>query len=582
MKTSKAKLVLLCVFLCVTLQQPAAAQKPPAGLIKNLSVIDKHFSGDRALATVALLQNYWRHAGNRDFNLGMAAIAAALRAGGYSESDSRFKLLVRDTLLAHGRAWQPDFAELRLLAPSDTVLHTLAQAKMMLCPNSHATPPQGMRAELVDLDSLEVAPGSLRGKVAYTRRPPHEVFGEAVLTGEAAGLISSYLPDFNRPVEHPASISMDAIPYVDSLVVFAFKISYTSGVLLDSLLRHGPVLVQAKVQAQFSAKVVREVTAEITGSQKPEEMIAVIAHLDEPGANDNASGCATLLEMALALRQALTAGELPAPARTLTLKWVEEIATVLRWQRSEPAAFAQVIAALVLDMAGEDITQTGGSFLVERAPDPAAIWTRPPDQHTEWGSSEVEAADLQGTYLNDLFIAACEGRGRLARNGWQVRSNPFEGGSDHVPFLQHGVPAVLAWHFTDVFYHTSGDDIDKVSPQEMANVGVSAAATALFLAQGTEADAIAVVRLLLNRAVQRLENETRNSLAALGKPGADPAEEEKILRAWQRWYEEAFASVRTLALAPASAALTAKIAQAQRQLQRLTESKVKAIRRGRK
>lgn len=116
----------------------------------------------------------------------------------------------------------------------------------------------------------------------------------------------------------------------------------------------------------------------------------------------------------------------------------------------------------------------------------------------------------------------------------------------------------------------------------MANVGVSAAATALFLAQGTATDAIAVVRLLLNRAVQRLENETRNSLAALGKPDANPAEEEKILRAWQSWYEEAFASVRTLSLAPASARLTAKIAQAQRQLQRLTENKVKAIYRGRK
>ncbi len=580
MKTSKAKLVVLCVFLGVALQQPAAAQEPPAGLIKNLSVIDKHFSGARALTTVAMLQNYWRHAGNRDFNLGMDAIAAALRASGYSELDSRFKLIVHDTLLAHERAWQPDFAELRLLAPLDTLLHSLAQAKMMLCPNSHATPPQGIQAELVDLDSLAIVPGSLRGKVAYTRRPPHEVFSDAVLAGQAAGLISSYLPDYNRPTEHPASISMNAIPYVDSLASFALKISHASGVLLDSLLRQGTVLVQAKVQAQFTAKVVREVTAEITGNQKPEEMIAVVAHLDEPGANDNASGCATLLEMARALRQALTAGELTAPARTLRFRWVEEIATIQRWQRAEPTAFARVIAALVLDMVGEEVTKTGGSFLVERAPDPAAIWTRPPDQHTEWGSSEIEAADLQGTYLNDLFIAACEARGRLARNGWRVHSNPFEGGSDHVPFLQHGVPAVLAWHFTDVFYHTSGDDLDKVSPQEMANVGVSAAATALFLAQGAAGDAIALVRLLWQRAQQRLDNETRNSLAELGKPEADLVEEEKILRAWQVWYEQALASVSKLSIAPASAALTAEIAQAQRQLQRLTESKVKALRRG--
>ncbi|MDZ7268655.1 MAG: M28 family peptidase [candidate division KSB1 bacterium] len=580
MKTPEIKLALIAIFLCFSLQTPVTAQKPPAGLVKNLTVLGRHFNGARALATVALLQNYWRHAGNRDFNRCMDSLAAALRAGGYAESDARYKLIVRDTLLAQERSWQPDFAELRLLTPRDTVLHSLAQAKMMLCPNSHATPPAGVQAELVAIDSLAIVRGSLRGKVAYTRRPLHEVFHKAVRQGAAAGIISSHLPDYNRPAEHPASIGMEAIPYVDSLAVFAFKISHTSRRLLDSLLRRGPVQVQAKVRAQFAPKVVREVTAEIIGSRNPGERVALLAHLDEPGANDNASGCATLLEMALALRQALTAGELAAPARTLTLRWVEEIATVQRWQQHDPQTFQRVFAALVLDMVGQDIAKTGGNFLVERAPDPAALWTRPPDHHTEWGSREIAEAELRGTYLNDLFIAACETRSRLRRNQWRVHSHPFEGGSDHVPFVQHGVPAVLAWHFTDVFYHTSGDDLDKVSPQEMANVGVSAAATALFLAQGAPADAGALVPLLLRRARQRLENEAANSRAALRHSlEADVIEEEKMLRVWQRWYAEALASVGKIPVAPDSTALAAAIAQAQRRLERLTEEKINSLRR---
>ena len=29
-----------------------------------------------------------------------------------------------------------------------------------------------------------------------------------------------------------------------------------------------------------------------------------------------------------------------------------------------------------LDMVGEDVKKTGGSFLIEKMPDPSAIWTR--------------------------------------------------------------------------------------------------------------------------------------------------------------------------------------------------------------
>ena len=47
-----------------------------------------------------------------------------------------------------------------------------------------------------------------------------------------------------------------------------------------------------------------------------------------------------------------------------------------------------------------------------------------------------------------------------------MSTNPFEGGSDHTPFLQFKKPGVLFWHFTDVFYHTDGDRLDKVSEQD--------------------------------------------------------------------------------------------------------------------
>ena len=44
-----------------------------------------------------------------------------------------------------------------------------------------------------------------------------------------------------------------------------------------------------------------------------------------------------------------------------------------------------------LDMTGEDVRKTGGSFLIERYPDPGAVWDRPWDPHTEWGRPVTSA-----------------------------------------------------------------------------------------------------------------------------------------------------------------------------------------------
>ena len=49
-----------------------------------------------------------------------------------------------------------------------------------------------------------------------------------------------------------------------------------------------------------------------------------------------------------------------------------------------------------MDMTGEDVKKTGGSFLIERWPDPGAVWDRPWDPHSEWGRGNVRADQLDG------------------------------------------------------------------------------------------------------------------------------------------------------------------------------------------
>ena len=86
-----------------------------------------------------------------------------------------------------------------------------------------------------------------------------------------------------------------------------------------------------------------------------------------------------------------------------------------------------------------------------------------------------------------MHLAVCVRRAVDAK--WTVRTNPYEGGSDHTAFASEGIPSLLNWHFTDRYYHTNQDRLDKVSPAEMKNVGVAVATSAWTLASADTADA---------------------------------------------------------------------------------------------
>jgi Zn-dependent M28 family amino/carboxypeptidase len=255
----------------------------------------------------------------------------------------------------------------------------------------------------------------------------------------------------------------------------------------------------------------------------------LVAHVQEPGANDNASGSGTLLSTALAIRAAIAGGALPRPARTITFMWLDEIRGSERWIKDHPQAAASVVAMMSLDMTGQDTAKTGGTFLIEKGPDPSAIYPRPSDPHSEWGAGEVPRALVRGHFLNDLHLAVCLRRAR--DSGWVVRTNPYEGGSDHTVFTRHGVPALLNWHFTDRYYHTNLDTLDKVSETTMGNVATAVATTAMFIASADRTDQPALTRLV-DAAERARENTERANNAS-----------DEILAAWKRWYDEARASV---------------------------------------
>jgi Zn-dependent M28 family amino/carboxypeptidase len=306
----------------------------------------------------------------------------------------------------------------------------------------------------------------------------------------------------------------------------------------------------------------RTLVAEITGRTRPNERIVMVAHVQEPGANDDGSGCGTLYGLARALLAAIKSGALPQPERTLTFMWVDEVRGSRQWITSHADEARGVQYMFAMDMTGEDTEKTGGTFLIEKQADPSAVWSRPSDPHTEWGASEVKAQTLKGSLLNDLHLAVCRRRARDVR--WVVRTNPYEGGSDHTAFASAGIPSLLNWHFTDRFYHTSQDRLDKVSTAEMKNVGVAVATSAWLLASASEQDSASVVDLLASAAEARLALEREQGAALLAKAtdAAAAATERQVNAAWVKWYGEALDSVARLPPSGPTDSLRNKIASA--------------------
>jgi hypothetical protein len=522
----------------------------PPSAERAYGAVKTRVDGASAMEIVRFMDQYWRLAGNPGFNASVDRIRDGLQKAGQQPRVEEFA--------GRGRGWDYQSGTVAF-ADSGEVLLSRERDRVSLCINSFSTPAGGIEAPLVDVGAGRAADfegKDVKGAVVLSSAAIGTLWQQAVKQRGAAGVISTSIAPYIRP-EDPAQFAAPdqqdvfqwgSVPYDEAARAFGFKASLRAATKMRERLKAGPVKVKVNVQSTFYDGPNRMVVAEIPGSMKPAERIVMVAHIQEPGANDDGSGCGTLYALAIALQQAIAAKALPAPARTLTFIWGDENRGSRAWLTAHPEQARGVQYMFSMDMTGEDVTKTGGTFLIEKQADPSAVWPRPSDPHTAWGAGEVKAAELKGSLLNDVHLAICLRRAKDA--GWVVKTNPYEGGSDHTEFKNAGIPSLLNWHFTDRYYHTNLDRPDKTSPAEMVNVGVAVATSAWFLASATEQDALATVDLIGHAAAARMALEKTQ--------GGTP----EILAAWQKWYGEALETVRTLAVTGPSAAVDAAVVRA--------------------
>lgn len=426
--------------------------------------------------------------------------------------------------------WSPQSAELRLIAPEEKVLARFEDEPCHLATLCAPTPPGGITAEVVDV-GRGLTEGDYEGK---------EVTGKAVLVSGAgwgyraatkmASIHGAVGVITDSIVEVPPARTLENAPEQiaygrvwvedDGSSVFCFGISYQQMQRLKKLMAESSELlkVHATVETTLSEGELPVLTGVIEGDSKPDEEVLFIAHIchPSPGANDNASGSALILEIARAWCRLIAEGKLPRPARTIRFFWVPEWYGPMAYLHANSDWPARLQGVICCDMVGENQQLCGGPLVLERTPDTLPSYLN----------------DLGERFLERLTAGGGSYFSESAADLWKYQIGPYGGGSDNAPFVDStwGVPAISFGHWPDRFYHSSHDTVEKIDPTEMERVAWVASQLAQVIANAGASEVALLARETLERGLRRLSQEANEALWALyqipsedgeGKPYAE-------------------------------------------------------------
>ena len=509
---------------------------------KYFDLIRPEFTGDLAYETTEYVAQYWRVAGNTGFNKSVYWIAEHLEKAGYvleSNASDKNRLTYRiEKRLMENHTWEPVSASLQIAGEASPLLVSSSNRNMTYL-NSASTPKEGVTAEIIKLkDESDLSKHAVKGKIIYIQSSARSLYPMLIDQG-ALGIITYNNPAYLQPEKNITSIQFRSLSPQNNTQFWGIALSYTAKEQLEIALQKGKVEVIVNIQTKIYKSDELTVVANIKGGEIPKERLVFSAHIQEPGANDNATGVGAQLEMATLAANLFKNKQIDLD-RTLTFLWGDEIISTKRYIQEDTERAKDIKWGISLDMVGENTAITGGSFLIEKMPDPSAIWTRGNDKHSEWGGEVLSLEDMKPHYLNDFMLKNLKNQGAFAN--WEVNTNPFEGGSDHTPFLNADIPGLLLWHFTDQFYHTDNDRIDKVSQETLKNVGTGALASALTLINSTTTTAELVLKDIEKAAKERLDAEYQLSIKSI-KNGGTINNEHMILTAWEDWYSKTMHTV---------------------------------------
>ena len=508
----------IATFLILSSAGVVLAQKPPLLPEKDVAALSNELSGETAKRNLEGIARFHRQRGSKGFHEAAELVAERLRA--YGLSDVAILQFPADGKISYGTqrsrpAWDAEFAELWDVTRERQVRLASYEAEpVVLAEDSEGA---DVTADLVEVGAgakeTDYANKDVKGKLVLVSAQPGDVQDLAVGKFGAAGIVS-YAQNQKTAWsgENQDAIRWGHLDTFSSSKTFAFMISLKTAHAFQSRLASGEkITLHAVIKAGQHPGNYEVVTATIPGSDPKlkDEEIAFSCHLDHqrPGANDNASGCATILEVARTLQKLIAEKKLAAPARTIRFLFPPEIEGTLALLNGKPEFAKRIKAVIHMDMVGGG-PETKSVFHVTRGP-----MSLPSFVHdVAWAFADW--LNTQSYQFAATGEAACP---MVAPEGGKepllAEYSAFTLGSDHNVYQDSsfGIPAIYLNDWPDRFIHTNLDSAANIDPTKLKRAAFIGAASGYFLAGLSGSDYPALMEALKTNQYSRIEQALRRA-----------------------------------------------------------------------
>jgi aminopeptidase YwaD len=501
----------------------AWGQKPPLLAEKEVAALASELSGAAAKRNLEGIARFHRQRGSKGFHEAAELVAERLRAYGLSEV--AILEFPADGKIFYGTqrsrpAWDAEFAELWEMKDGGVVKLASYEAEpVVLAEDSESA---DVTAELVDIgkgDSEGDYTGKdVKGKIVLVGAQPGAVQDLAVGKFGAVGIMS-YAQNQKTAWsgENLDAVRWGHLKTFSANKTFGFMVSLrTAREFQERLAKGVEIRLHAVAKAGQHAGNYEVVTATIPGADAKlkDEEIAFSCHLDHqrPGANDNASGCTAILEVARTLQKLIGEGKLERPTRTIRFVFPPEIEGTLALLNGKPEIANRIKAVVHMDMVG-GAPGTKAVFHVTRGP-----MSLPSFVHdVAWAFAEwvnEESYEYAATGRAEYPLISVPG----GREPLRAEYSAYTMGSDHDVYQDSsfGIPAIYLNDWPDWYIHTNLDTAANVDATKLKRAAFIGAASGYFLAGMTEKSLLELHGVVQagNDLQRAMDGPRRRSLAA--------------------------------------------------------------------
>jgi len=473
-------------FSCLAFQSSLAAAQQPFLTQAQWTALREEASGLAPYENLRALTRLHRVPATLEFE--QAADFILKRAQEYGLQDVHAEQFPIDGKVSYGLmrsyfAWHVEAGRLWETEPVHGLLGDWSTDPIRLADYSHSA---DVDAPLIDVGAgtseADYAGKNVRGNLVLADGVLAVVQRLAVMKFGAAGIVS------DMPNQSNAWSGLDSSivrwGHLDASVPngFAFMVSRaTATALRAQMLGEHPVLLSGHVKADVGPGRWTVVSGTIPGTDPQAGEIVYSCHLDHqrPGANDNASGCVTILESARLLNRLIAAGALPRPIRTLRFLWGPEVEGTMAYLSKHPDIRRTMRADVHMDMVGGDLFKNKAVLHVTETP-----WSLP-SFVTDIGAAFADTIrDAAAHYAEDgtqADAAVIEDRDGApgTRNAFYVDQTPYAEGSDHDDYDSStiAVPSLYLRDWPDIYIHTDHDTLDQIDATKLRRVALLGAAS---------------------------------------------------------------------------------------------------------